>query len=604
MSGAPLVDGDRLICLVGGEPDAKFMALDKFTGEEIWRALSSDWEPGYTAPIIIEAGRRSQLIAWHPRAISSLDPATGELHWEVPHIVDMGINPATPVQSGPYLFVTSQYGGTRMIRLDETGPQGTLLWEGAGEADPDHGTVVNTFNSVISTPVIDGNYLYGLDGHGLLRCLHLTTGERVWESWALQSTESDCRQSDLGLGCSETEALARVERVLAAHRQEITTLATFGRAGSNRVVVVPGDHDAALLLPAVARRVEEALGGSVSRVEVAIQGYWASADGQLYAEHGHQLRQRATRLSAWPRPFVDRDGQTFLERSWGEQTVAAFFDERETSYPIIDNLANEAGLVYGLAADGISDAGDRAPLLLRYVLFRMPWSQFRVDLDAGDVRPPAWDLSAVRAVGPAFLTESLPDDHLFKPLATTALDGGQLADMMAAMTDEELTAVCDYRAATRRSRRRFERILTQFDPQGPPGAECPRLPGTRGGAFDYFWRTRDRIFARQLEEAQARLSSTARSIAVFVHGHTHLVDWKQRVLELTSQGRTVIVDGFSPVRNALRPVVVNGGAWQRTITPVQLERLKQTECVGRCAPCLAPTRAALPLLQLRLDRAV
>ena len=185
MSGAPLVDGDRLICLVGGEPDAKFMALDKFTGEEIWRALSSDWEPGYTAPIIIEAGGRSQLIAWHPRAISSLDPATGELHWEVPHIVDMGINPATPVQSGPYLFVTSQYGGARMIRLDETGPQGTLLWEGAGEADPDHGTAVNTFNSVISTPVIDGNYLYGLDGHGLLRCLDLTTGERVWESWAL-----------------------------------------------------------------------------------------------------------------------------------------------------------------------------------------------------------------------------------------------------------------------------------------------------------------------------------------------------------------------------------------------------------------------------------
>ena len=426
-----------------------------------------------------------------------------------------------------------------------------------------------------------GRFIEAVDdaGHG---ATDLILNGDTFELW--QSTESDCRQPDLGLGCSETEALARVERVLAAHRQEITTLATFGRAGSNRVVVVPGDHDAALLLPAVARRVEEALGGSVSRVEVATQGYWASADGQLYAEHGHQLPHRATRLSAWPRPFVERDGQTFLERSWGEQTVAVFFDERETRYPIIDNLADEgAGLVYGLAADGISDAGDRAPLLLRYVLFRMPWSQFRVDLDAGDVRPPAWDLSAVRAVGPAFLTESLPDDHLFKPIATTALDGGQLADMMAAMTDEELTAVCDYRAATRRSRRRFERILTQFDPQGPPGAECPRLPGTRGGAFDYFWRTRDRIFASQLEEAQARLSATARSIAVFVHGHTHLVDWRQRVLELTSQGRTVIVDGFSPVPNALRPVVVNGGAWQRTITPVQLERLTQTEGVSAAA---------------------
>jgi len=55
MAGAPLVDGDRLICLVGGEPNAKVMAFDKVTGREIWRALSSDWEPGYGQPTIIEA---------------------------------------------------------------------------------------------------------------------------------------------------------------------------------------------------------------------------------------------------------------------------------------------------------------------------------------------------------------------------------------------------------------------------------------------------------------------------------------------------------------------------------------------------------------------
>jgi len=39
-SSAPLVDGDRLICLVGGQSDAKVVAFDKITGREIWRALS------------------------------------------------------------------------------------------------------------------------------------------------------------------------------------------------------------------------------------------------------------------------------------------------------------------------------------------------------------------------------------------------------------------------------------------------------------------------------------------------------------------------------------------------------------------------------------
>ena len=45
MTGAPLVDGDRLICLVGGEPDAKVVAFDKMTGKEIWRALPSSPSP-------------------------------------------------------------------------------------------------------------------------------------------------------------------------------------------------------------------------------------------------------------------------------------------------------------------------------------------------------------------------------------------------------------------------------------------------------------------------------------------------------------------------------------------------------------------------------
>ena len=191
ISGAPLVDGDRLICLVGGEPDAKVVAFDKYSGDELWRALSSDWEPGYTQPIVIDAGGTQQLIVWHPRAISSLDPASGAVHWEVSHIVDMGMTVPTAVHSGAYLFVTSQWGGARMLRLAETHPDAVLLWEGIGESDPEYGRVFDTLDSVISTPVIQGDYIYGVDGHGVLRCLELRTGKRVWETEALVGEPSN-----------------------------------------------------------------------------------------------------------------------------------------------------------------------------------------------------------------------------------------------------------------------------------------------------------------------------------------------------------------------------------------------------------------------------
>lgn len=186
MTGAPLVDGDRLICLVGGEPDAKLVALDKHTGKEVWRALASDSEPGYSQPIIIEAGGARQLITFHAKGISSLDPATGKVHWEHDHSVQMGIVVATPVRSGPYLLFTSQYGGVRMFRLADDSPKATLVWSGPGEQDPGmtHDTP-NTFNSVISTPVIDGEYVYGLDNDGQLRCLSAATGTQLWSTDAL-----------------------------------------------------------------------------------------------------------------------------------------------------------------------------------------------------------------------------------------------------------------------------------------------------------------------------------------------------------------------------------------------------------------------------------
>ena len=49
-AGHPLVDGQRLICLVGGQGSVA-VAFDKDTGKELWRALSAK-EPGYAPPMI------------------------------------------------------------------------------------------------------------------------------------------------------------------------------------------------------------------------------------------------------------------------------------------------------------------------------------------------------------------------------------------------------------------------------------------------------------------------------------------------------------------------------------------------------------------------
>ena len=383
----------------------------------------------------------------------------------------------------------------------------------------------------------------------------------------LQAGEGACVYDDPALGCSEAEALARLDRVLAGHRDEVAALAAFAAAGDNRLVLVPGDHDAALLFPAVGERAVEAFAAAPGRVSVAGDGYWRSADGLIHAEHGHQIEHRADRFERWPAPFVTRSGRRHLTRPWGHRVVQDLYDRYEPRFPIVDNFAEDgAGVREALSAAGVDDAGAAAPDLLRFLLFRMSWQQFRMDLDRGDVEPPVWDLGEVREAGPRFLVESLADDDRFKPLAAHARDAGGLTALMTGLSDDELTAICDHRAALRRARRRFERILTQLDPTGPPVAECPRTPETAAPRFEYFWGSRDRVFGRHLERM-----ADPRPVAIMVHGHTHLADYRQGNFTRVEAGRTYVVDGFSPVRDAATPVVINGGAWQRTVTPRQLD---------------------------------
>ncbi len=223
----------------------------------------------------------------------------------------------------------------------------------------------------------------------------------TFELW--QSTTDDCRQRDARLGCTEQEALGRLERVIAAHTADLSALGTFARSGTNRVTLVAGDHDAALLFPAVAARAIAAF-NAPGRVEVASRGYWLSADGAVYAEHGHQMPGDPYAFTTWPEPYVRTDGRVHLERPSGERLAQALYNDLEPQFPILDNFAQEgAGLKYIAAADPMRLPADSIQPLLMFFLARPTWQQFRLELDggtcsrrsgisrpSGPVAPPFW----------------------------------------------------------------------------------------------------------------------------------------------------------------------------------------------------------------------
>ena len=180
VTSAPLVDDERLICVVGGQPDARIVAFDKMTGKEIWRSISGDWEMGYEQPIIIQAGGTRQLIIWQPKALNSLDPLTGKVYWEISYDVGASMTVATPVHSGNNLLVTQFYRGSMLVGLDTSNPQAKMLWRGQSRSERPE--LTDGLHSLITTPIIEGDYIYGVGSYGELRCLNVKDGERVWEN--------------------------------------------------------------------------------------------------------------------------------------------------------------------------------------------------------------------------------------------------------------------------------------------------------------------------------------------------------------------------------------------------------------------------------------
>ena len=180
IASSPLVDGDKLIAVVGGESDALVVAFDKQTGEELWRAVEVVGEMGYGQPVIFEAGGARQLVVWHAAALVSLNPETGETYWEEEWEVGAGMSVMTPVKSGDYLFVSQFYNGSLMMRLNQDRPAATMLWKGSSRSEMPNDT--EGLHSLITTPLIIGDYIYGVGSYGELRGLDARTGERLWMS--------------------------------------------------------------------------------------------------------------------------------------------------------------------------------------------------------------------------------------------------------------------------------------------------------------------------------------------------------------------------------------------------------------------------------------
>jgi len=173
----PLIDGERVISLVGGEGSA-VVAFDVRSGKEVWRALTTK-DIAYCPPVIYEIGGVRQLIVWLIDGVHSLNPNTGEVIWSHDWVIRGGGAIAMPrLHDGDRLFMASFFNGSLMLRVNRQGTAVQKDWISPKISAKDT-TFLHSLNSV---PWLGDGHIFGVCNYGQLRCLQIEDGRRIWET--------------------------------------------------------------------------------------------------------------------------------------------------------------------------------------------------------------------------------------------------------------------------------------------------------------------------------------------------------------------------------------------------------------------------------------
>lgn len=181
-SESPLVDGNRLIVTPGGTQGA-VAALNKQTGEVIWRSEGLTDKAHYCSAVVVESQGVRQIIQFTggiggkrdaevKARVVGLDAETGHLLWSYDKSGNQTANVATPIFQKDQVFTSSAYGtGGGLVHLtkSESGFSAEEKYFEKKMANH-HGGIV----------LVDG-YMYGFGSGGLI-CMNFETGEIAWQA--------------------------------------------------------------------------------------------------------------------------------------------------------------------------------------------------------------------------------------------------------------------------------------------------------------------------------------------------------------------------------------------------------------------------------------
>ncbi len=219
---SPILEGDRLIVMAGGQPNAGVVAFDAATGKTLWANVGEKtwngvpmtgwpgertvrWNPAdpafdkqasYCTPVAATICGERQILCITRQGLVSLDPATGAANFSFWFRArqDSSVNAMTPVVQGDTIFLSSAYFKTGSVLLQVEKLEASSVERGADEATPPlnapRWTLHELWRSLAlemhwSQPVLHAGHLFAFSGRNepdaRFRCVELATGALKWD---------------------------------------------------------------------------------------------------------------------------------------------------------------------------------------------------------------------------------------------------------------------------------------------------------------------------------------------------------------------------------------------------------------------------------------
>jgi len=223
VGSTPLLEGDNLIVMVGGQPNVGVVSLDARSGKTIWENVGrTNWngvvtigwraerpyewtgvekQASYSSPVAATIHGQRHLFCLTRQGLVSLNPTNGEINFSrwFQSFANDSVNAMEPVVHDDLVLVSAAYYrvGAVLLRIKPDGKSFEEVWRipqhpmDARDRDEEGRWKQPLLEIHWNTPVMRDGFLYAFSGRNepdaTFRCVEFNTGKLMWsrdERWA------------------------------------------------------------------------------------------------------------------------------------------------------------------------------------------------------------------------------------------------------------------------------------------------------------------------------------------------------------------------------------------------------------------------------------